>query len=112
MTALLETTKEMNRSITLRAEEAERHIKQLAEKLEGLEQRGLPGERNHAGKMEVSDNILVAGRANEDVDMNSADQTAGNRGTRQDGNEADEETDPEDQVKKDEMNLKLELMTK
>jgi len=60
----------------------------------------------------VSDNILVVGRANEDVDMNSADQTAGNRGTRrQDGNEADEETDPEDQVKKDEMNLKLELMT-
>ena len=47
MTTLLETTKEMNRSITLRAEEAERHIKQLAEKLEGLEQRGLPSERNH-----------------------------------------------------------------
>ena len=52
--------------------------------------------------------ILVAGRANEDVDMNSADQISRNRGTRrQDGNEADEETDPEGQVKKDEMNLKL-----
>ena len=114
MTTLLQTTEEMHRSMTLRAEEAERHIKQFAEKLEGLEQRGLPGERNHAGTMEVSDNILVAGRANEDVDMNSADQIAGNRGTRrqpEDGNEADEETDPEDQVKKDEMNLKLELMT-
>ena len=112
MTTLLQTTEEMHRSMTLRAEEAERHIKQFAEKLEGLEQRGLPGERNHAGKMEVSDNILVAGRANEDVDMNSADQISGNRGTRrQDGNEADEETDFEDQVKKDEMNLKLELMT-
>jgi len=35
--------------MTLRAEEAERHIKQFAEKLESLEQRGLPSERNHLG---------------------------------------------------------------
>ena len=52
-------------------------------------------------KIEVSDNILVGGRANEDVDMTSADQITGNQGTRrQDGNESDEETDPEDEVKR------------
>lgn len=55
----------------------------------------------------------MAGRAQEDVDMNSSDQIARNPVTRrQDGNEADEETDAEDEVKNDEMNLKLELMTR
>ena len=48
-------------------------------------------------EFELSDNISVAGPVNEDVDVNPADQIAGER--RQDGYEADDEGDPEGEVK-------------
>jgi len=59
MTTLLATTGEFHRSMTLRAEEADRRIKQLAEQYEGLEKRGnlCLGEKNQAGQTEVSDII-------------------------------------------------------
>ena len=94
MTTLLTTTGEFHRSMTLRAEETDRRINQLAEQYEGLERRGnlLLGEQNQAGKLKRL-TLSVEAPASEDVAMDPV-HAAGN------GNEADDETDPEDEVEK------------
>ena len=114
MTTLLTTTGEFHRSMTLRAEETDRRINQLAEKYEGLERRGnlLLGEQNQAGNLRCL-TLSVAAPASGGVTMDPV-HTAGNRKgkNRQDENQADAETDLEDEVeKKIELCLELELMT-